>query len=112
MKKTIFTLLVVLIGAIAYFAVNFIGWSRIETKLTSQGTIKSTINEVQASGWDLRTVSWIDAHGRYCTTLFTNDKGGTIDCDFKPEITKELLSEMKNKFNPENQSSGNILKDK
>ena len=38
-----------------------------------------TINEVQASGWDLRTVSWIDAHGRYCTTLFTNEKGGTID---------------------------------
>ena len=35
MKKTIFTLVVVLIGAVGYFAVNFIGWSRIETKLTS-----------------------------------------------------------------------------
>ena len=63
--------------------VSILGWSRIETKLTSQGTIKSTINEVQASGWDLRTVSWIDAHGRYCTTLFTNEKGGALDCDFK-----------------------------
>ena len=72
-----------IISLVSYFIISAIGWSRIETKLTSQGTIKSTINEVQASGWDLRTVSWIDAHGRYCTTLFTNEKGGTIDCDFK-----------------------------
>ena len=75
--------IVLLSSAVTYFIISEIGWSRIETKLTSQGTIKSTINEVQASGWDLRTVSWIDAHGRYCTTLFTNEKGGTIDCDFK-----------------------------
>lgn len=112
MKKTIFTLVVVLIGAVGYFAVNFIGWSRIETKLTSQGTVKSTINEVQASGWDLRTLSWIDAHGRYCTTLFTNEKGGAIDCDFKPENTKDLINEIKDEFNPENQRLKNILKDK
>lgn len=75
--------IVLLFSAVTYFIVTTIGWFRIETKLTSQWTIKSTINEVQASGWDLRTVSWIDAHGRYCTTLFTNEKGGTIDCDFK-----------------------------
>ena len=112
MKKAIFTLIVVLIGAVGYFTVNFIGWSRIETKLTSQGTIKSTINEVQASGWDLRTVSWIDAHGRHCTTLFTNEKGGAIDCDFKPESTKNLINEIKDEFNPENQRLRNILKDK
>lgn len=73
---------------ITYVLIATVGWSRIETKLTSQGTLKSTINEVQASGWDLRTVSWIDAHGRYCTTLFTNEKGGTLDCDFKPEYSK------------------------
>lgn len=76
-------LALMLIASFSYFFIAYVGWSRIETKLTSQGTIKSTINEVQASGWDLRTVSWIDAHGRYCTTLFTNEKGGTIDCDFK-----------------------------
>lgn len=76
-------LTLVAISVVSYFIISTFGWSRIETKLTSQGTIKSTINEVQASGWDLRTVSWIDAHGRYCTTLFTNEKGGTIDCDFK-----------------------------
>ena len=86
MKKYLISLIVIPIATlITYFIVSAIGWSRIETKLTSQGTIKSTINEVQASGWDLRTVSWIDAHGRYCTTLFTNEKGGIIDCDFKPE---------------------------
>ncbi len=77
---TIICLTIVLVD---YLLISIVGWSRIETKLTSQGTIKSTINEVQASGWDLRTVSWIDVHGRYCTTLFTNEKGGTIDCDFK-----------------------------
>ena len=76
-------LTLVAISVVSYFIISTFGWSRIETKLTSQGTIKSTINEVQASGWNLRTVSWIDAHGRYCTTLFTNEKGGTIDCDFK-----------------------------
>lgn len=75
--------IVLLFSAVTYFIISAIGWSRIETKLTSQGTIKSTINEVQAAGWDVRTVSWIDAYGRYCTTLFTNEKGGTIDCDFK-----------------------------
>lgn len=76
-------LTLVAMSVVSYFIISTFGWSRIETKLTSQGTIRSTINEVQASGWDLRTVSWIDAHGRYCTTLFTNEKGGTIDCDFK-----------------------------
>lgn len=74
-----------IIGFTFYITISVMGWSRIETKLSSQGTIKSTINEVQASGWDIRTLSWVDAHGRYCTTLFTNEKGGTIDCDFKPE---------------------------
>ncbi len=83
MKKFYIFLTTIVLFVITYAIANIIGWSRIETKLTSQGTIKSTINEVQASGWDLRTVSWIDAHGRYCTTLFTNEKGGTIDCDFK-----------------------------
>ncbi len=77
------TIICLTIILVAYLLISIVGWSRIETKLTSQGTIKSTINEVQASGWNLRTVSWIDAHGRYCTTLFTNEKGGTIDCDFK-----------------------------
>lgn len=85
MKKLYSILFIIVLGGFAYLIISIFGWSRIETKLTSQGTIKSTINEVQASGWDLRTVSWIDAHGRYCTTLFTNEKGGTIDCDFKPD---------------------------
>lgn len=83
MKKFYIFLTTIVLFVITYAIANIIGWSRIETKLTSQGTIKSTINEVQASGWDVRTLSWIDAHGRYCTTLFTNEKGGAIDCDFK-----------------------------
>lgn len=82
-KKTIIIVAIGLIIFAIYKIIETVGWSRIETKLSSQGTIKSTINEVQASGWDIRTLSWIDSHGRYCTTLFTNEKGGSIDCDFK-----------------------------
>lgn len=83
-KKYIYAFIIIsIVSLVLYFIISTLGWSRIETKLTSQGTIKSTINEVQAAGWDLRTVSWIDAHGRYCTTLFTNEKGGALDCDFK-----------------------------
>lgn len=82
-KKTIIIVAIGLIIFAIYKIIEAVGWSRIETKLGSQGTIKSTINEVQASGWDIRTLSWIDAHGRYCTTLFTNEKGVSIDCDFK-----------------------------
>lgn len=86
MKLKIYAILSFFItSTIAYIIIDSLGWSRIETKLVSQGTIKSTINEVSASGWDIRTVSWIDSHGRYCTTIFTNEKGGAIDCDFKPD---------------------------
>lgn len=85
MKRALIVILPIIAAIlfIAYFVVSALGWSRIETKLVSKGTIESTINEIQASGWDIRTISWIDAHGRYCTTIFTNEKGGTIDCDFK-----------------------------
>ena len=75
------SLIVLIFGA--YITISVMGWSRIETKIISQGTTDSTINEVKSAGWNLRTISWIDAHGRYCTTLFTNEKGGTLDCDFK-----------------------------
>ena len=84
MKKYFYIGPVLAVTAIGiYIVISVMGWSRIETKIISQGTIDSTINEVQAAGWNLRTISWVDAHGRYCTTLFTNEKGGTLDCDFK-----------------------------
>ena len=80
-KYIIISLIVLIFGT--YITISVMGWSRIETKIISQGTIDSTINEVKSAGWNLRTISWIDTHGRYCTTLFTNEKGGTLDCDFK-----------------------------
>ena len=84
MKKYFYMGTALAVIAIAiYIAITVMGWSRIETKIVSKGTIDSTINEVKAAGWNLRTISWVDAHGRYCTTLFTNEKGGTLDCDFK-----------------------------
>ena len=84
MKKYFYIGLVLAVTAIGiYIVISVMGWSRIETKIISQGTIDSTINEVKSAGWNLRTISWVDAHGRYCTTLFTNEKGGTLDCDFR-----------------------------
>ena len=84
MKKYFYIGTALAVIAIAiYIAITVMGWSRIETKIVSKGTIDSTINEVKAAGWNLRTISWVDAHGRYCTTLLTNEKGGTLDCDFK-----------------------------
>lgn len=76
-------LTILAIFAIGVVSVKLFGWSRLETKLISKGTIKSEIYEISAAGWDLRNVSWIDPFGRYCTTIFTNEKGGDIDCDFK-----------------------------
>lgn len=57
-----------------YSAANAYTSQDIETKLTSQGTIKSTINEVQASGWDLRTVSWIEMHTDDIVQLYSLTK--------------------------------------
>ena len=83
MKKTIIIVAIAAVLFSAYKIVDVFGWSRLESKLISQGTIKSTVNEIESAGWNIRTISWIDAHGRYCTTIFTNEKGGDIDCDFK-----------------------------
>jgi hypothetical protein len=43
------------------------------------------MNEVDAAGWDFRTYTWIDAAGRVCTVVFTENKGGNPDCDFPPK---------------------------
>ena len=40
--------IVLLSFAVTYFIVTTMGWSRIETKLTSQCTIKSTINKLDS----------------------------------------------------------------
>lgn len=79
MKKILLIILSITIVA------NAMSFSWFESKLNSSGTIPSTWNEVKAAGYDFRSYTWIDTAGRVCTTLFTNDRGGSIDCDFPPK---------------------------
>ena len=64
---------------------NAVSFSWLEGKLKNGGTINSVMNEVDSAGWDFRTYTWIDAAGRVCTVLFTENKGGNPDCDFPPK---------------------------
>jgi hypothetical protein len=54
-------------------------------QLTGMKTIESHQYQINASGQDLRAYSFIDAHGRYCTTVFASSTGSGLDCDFKKE---------------------------
>lgn len=62
--------------------VSFSWWS---AQLSGMKTIESSAYQVNASGQDLRAYSFIDAHGRYCTTVFASNTGSGLDCDFKKE---------------------------
>ena len=58
--------------------------SWLSSKVSGGGTISSTSNEVEAHGWDFRSYTYLDTAGRICTVIFTDQKGGTLDCDFAP----------------------------
>lgn len=60
--------------------VSFSWWS---AQLSGMKTIESSAYQVNASGQDLRAYSFIDAHSRYCTTVFASNTGSGLDCDFK-----------------------------
>lgn len=65
---------------------NAIGFAWLESKLSGKSTtIKSTWQEVDAAGWDFRSYTYMDPAGRVCTIVFTNEKGGSLDCDFPPK---------------------------
>lgn len=59
-------------------------FSWLSSKISGGGTISSTSNEVEAHGWDFRTYTYLDTAGRICTVIFTDNKGGSLDCDFAP----------------------------
>ena len=76
----------ILIGLVALVALSTsasaVSFSWLSSKVSGGGTISSTSNEVEAHGWDFRSYTYIDTAGRVCTVIFTDQKGGTLDCDF------------------------------
>jgi len=78
MKALLLTILLLI-------SANAVSFSWVESKLNGTSTIPSTNNEVAASGWDFRSYTYLDTAGRICTVVFTDNKGGAVDCDFPPE---------------------------
>jgi outer membrane lipoprotein-sorting protein len=88
--KTIFFVLAIVallltVGAIWFSKATGISFSWWSAQLSGMKTIESHQYQINASGQDLRAYSFIDAHGRYCTTVFASSTGSGLDCDFKKE---------------------------
>lgn len=81
MKKILISLVALVTLSTYASAVSF---SWLSSKVSGGGTISSTSNEVEAHGWDFRSYTYLDTAGRVCTVVFTDQKGGTLDCDFAP----------------------------
>ena len=79
----------ILIGLIAiitlYSSASAVSFSWLSSKVSGGGTISSTSNEVEAHGWDFRSYTYLDTAGRICTVIFTDNKGGSLDCEFPPK---------------------------
>lgn len=42
-------------------------------------------NEIEAHGYDFRSYTYVDPACRICTAVFTDEKGGSLDCEFPPK---------------------------
>jgi hypothetical protein len=78
MKKVLLLILCVL-------SAQAVSFSWVSSKISGDGTLPSTKNEVSAHGWDFRSYTYIDPAGRICTAVFTDQKGATLDCEFPPK---------------------------
>lgn len=92
MKKVL--ALSALLFAVSSQAVSF---SWVSSKLTGDGTLPSFKNEVSAHGYDFRSYTYVDPSGRICTAIFTDEKGGSLDCEFPPKDfdTEAFIKKMK-----------------
>lgn len=68
---------------------NFSWWS---ATFLSDNYSKSIITEVEASGHNVRSISYIDSFGRVCTSIYAN-AGTGFDCDYPPEDKKNWTIE-------------------
>lgn len=82
MKKIFLSLLAMTAVVTSANAVSF---SWISSKLSGDGTLPSFKNEVSAYGFNFRSYTYVDPAGRICTAIFTDEKGGTLDCEFPPK---------------------------
>ena len=82
MKKILISLVALVTLSTYASAVSF---SWLSSKVSGGGTISSTSNEVEAHGWYFRSYTYLDTAGRVCTVIFTDQKGGTLDCEFPPK---------------------------
>lgn len=88
--KAIATITIAILAILALLAIWFskatgVSFSWWAAQMSGMKTIQSQAYQVEASGQDLRAYSFIDAHGRYCTTVFASTTGSGLDCDFKKE---------------------------
>lgn len=82
MKKILISLAALVALNVSSSAVSF---SFISSKLSGDKTLQSTKNEVSAYGFNFRSYTYIDPAGRICTTVFTDEKAGGLDCEFPPK---------------------------
>lgn len=88
--KLYLAIIAVLLGSIGLISIWFskatgVSFSWWAAQLSGMKTIQSSAYQVEASGQDIRAYSFIDSHGRYCTTVFASETGSGLDCDFKKE---------------------------
>lgn len=82
MKKLVLGLATAAVLVTSASAVSF---SWISSKLSGDGALPSFKNEVSAYGFNFRSYTYVDPAGRICTAIFTDEKGGTLDCEFPPK---------------------------
>lgn len=94
MKK--FLVISSLVAALTVSA-QAVSFSWMSSKLSGDGTLPSFKNEVSAHGYDFRSYTYVDPAGRICTAVFTDEKGGSLDCEFPPKEfdTEAFIKKMK-----------------
>ena len=75
--------LLIAAGTIFVKNTSFSWWS---AQISGVKTIQSSAYQVEASGLDLRVYSFVDSHGRLCTTGFASNSSIGLDCDYTREI--------------------------
>lgn len=69
---------------------SFSWWS---ATILSDSKSDSIITEVESSGYNMRTVQYIDAFGRVCTNAYVQGGQAGMDCDFPSEDKKDWTIE-------------------
>lgn len=92
---------VLAVGAVLLAIAGFVVFGDNKTNLMFQGArmpaAPTAAVSVPAAGTNLRSYSFVDAFGRLCTGVYSNEGGSWGDCDFPPgweptEALRGLLS--------------------